>query len=139
MILTAHLISTWFMVGLIWFVQVVHYPLFHDVAGADRAAYAREHARRTTWVVAPVMIIEALTALWLAVEPPPHLRDSWLTEAGAALVIGVWLSTMFVQVPLHRRLAAGAGRDAVTRLVHTNWVRTLAWTARGIIAAALLP
>lgn len=139
MLLSAHALSTWFMVGLVWFVQVVHYPLFHAVADADRAAYARLHARRTTWVVAPVMSLEAATALWLAVQPPPHLAGSWLPGAGAALVVALWLSTALLQVPLHERLGAGGGPDVVARLVRTNWLRTLAWTARGAIAAAMLP
>lgn len=138
MLLSAHLLSTWFMVGLIWFVQVVHYPLFDAVADADRLSYARRHARRTTWVVAPVMSVEAVTALWLAAQPPSHLAGSWLPAAGAALVVALWLATALIQVPLHDRLAAGGGHDVVARLVRSNWVRTLAWSARGAIAAAML-
>lgn len=138
MLLAAHALGTWFMTGLIWFVQIVHYPLFHAVADADRAAYARRHSRRTTWVVGPVMGLEAVTALWIAVQPPPHLTGSWLPGAGAALVVVVWLSTAFVQVPLHERLAAGAGADVVARLVRTNWLRTVAWTGRGVMAAWML-
>ena len=137
-LLAAHAISTWFMVGLIWFVQVVHYPLFAAVAATDRAAYGRRHAHRTTWVVAPVMTIEALTALWLAAQPPPQLAGSWLPAAGAALVVLLWLSTALVQVPLHDRLGAGGGPEIVARLVRTNWLRTAFWTARGGIAAAML-
>jgi hypothetical protein len=46
----------------------------------------------------------------------------------------VWLSTAFVQVPLHARLSAGFDTRAHRRLVATNWVRTLSWTARGLLA-----
>jgi hypothetical protein len=138
MLLSAHALSTWFMVGLIWFVQIVHYPLFAAVPEPDRIAYARQHARRTTWVVAPVMSVEALASLWLAAQPPPHLAGSWLPLAGAALTVVVWLSTALVQVPLHDRLGAGGGREVVEWLVRTNWLRTLAWTGRGAIAASML-
>ena len=51
------------MVGLIWFVQIVHYPLFGEV-GHDRFAdYERNHQNRTTLVVAPLMLVEASNRL----------------------------------------------------------------------------
>lgn len=56
-----HLAATLFMVGAVWFVQVVHYPL---MAGQP-PAYAREHGRRTGWVLGPVMVAELGTAVLL--------------------------------------------------------------------------
>ena len=47
---------------------------------------------------------------------------------GAAL-----LSTVLLQVPLHARLAAGHDEHAARRLVATNWIRTAAWTSRGVM------
>lgn len=32
-LLLVHAAATWAMVGLVWFVQVVHYPLFAQVGG----------------------------------------------------------------------------------------------------------
>ena len=61
-----------------------------------------------------------------------------LAWCGLGLLAVAWVSTGLWQVPAHRRLAGGF--DAVThrRLVRTNWVRTVAWSARGIIACALI-
>jgi sterol desaturase/sphingolipid hydroxylase (fatty acid hydroxylase superfamily) len=74
-IFVANLAATWFMVGLIWFVQVVHYPLFAAVpAGEPFAAYHRQHVRRTTWVVAPVMLVELVTAVALLLARPAFCR-----------------------------------------------------------------
>ena len=134
-VLLLHAMTTWFMVGLIWLVQVVHYPLFAAVADGHRARYAREHGRRISWIVGPVMGVEASTALWLAVWPPQELRGSALPVIGVVLLAGIWLMTFFLQVPLHARLVAGGGPDVVTRLVRSNWLRTLAWTARGLLVA----
>jgi hypothetical protein len=61
-VLLIHALVTWFMTGLIWFVQVVHYPLMAAVGSPGFAAYEAAHSRRTTWVVAPVMLAEAATA-----------------------------------------------------------------------------
>jgi len=102
----AHVASTWFMVGLIWFVQLVHYPM---MARADRAAFddfEREHQRRTTWIVPPVMLVAAVTCFAML---PPFVGgymspQGLLGTAAAALLIGVWVSTAALQVPDHRRL-----------------------------------
>ena len=127
----AHAAATLFMTGVIWFVQVVHYPLFGRVGAAEFAAYEREHARRTGWVVGPAMLIELALALALAA------RGGVLAWTGLALLAVIWISTAFVQVPLHRRLERGADPAAQRRLVGTNWIRTTAWTARAAVAAAL--
>ncbi|MFY0528690.1 hypothetical protein ACN28I_37835 [Archangium gephyra] len=41
LVLLAHAAATLFMVGLIWFVQVVHYPLFSRVVGPPRSPPTR--------------------------------------------------------------------------------------------------
>jgi hypothetical protein len=101
------------------------------VGAADFRAYEREHARRTGWVVGPAMIVELALALALAV------RGGALAWTGLALLGAIWTSTAFVQVPLHRRLAAGPDEAARRRLVRTNWIRTVAWSGRTVIATTL--
>jgi hypothetical protein len=125
-------VSTLTMVGVIWFVQVVHYPLMAQVGHEGFPGYATAHARRTAWVVAPPMLIEAATALVLAIRPPEFL-ETWQAWAGLALLLVVWSSTALLQVPRHRRLAGGFEPGVHRTLVATNWIRTLAWTARGVL------
>ncbi|GIU95768.1 MAG: hypothetical protein KatS3mg012_2225 [Gaiellaceae bacterium] len=132
-LLVVQTVATLVLVGLAWFVQVVHYPLFARVPGDAFAAYEREHARRTTWVVAPLMGVEAVCAAGLLVAEP-----SALTALGALLVAVVWTSTFLLQVPCHRVLERGWNEAAHRRLVRTSWLRTGAWSARGAIALVLL-
>ncbi len=134
----AHAGATWFMVGLIWFVQVVHYPLMGEVPTDALSAYARTHQRRTTWIVGPVMLLEGGSALLLVWLPPAELAGTLMRWIGLALLVLIWISTFAVQVPLHERLASGFDRAVWRRLVATNWLRTMAWTVRGIIALLLL-
>ena len=63
--LILQVLATSFMTGLIWFVQVVHYPLKASVGSATFATYQARHVERTGWVVGPPMLIEAATAAWL--------------------------------------------------------------------------
>ena len=132
----ANLVATLFMVGVIWFVQVVHYPLFSKVGREGFVRYAGDHSRLTGYVVGPPMLVEAVSALGLVVSPPPGvpLVALWL---GLGLVFVIWLSTALLQVPRHTALGRGFDVSAHRLLVGTNWVRTVAWSARGILVAAL--
>lgn len=132
--LLVHAAATLFMTGVIWFVQLVHYPLFAGVDAASFCAYEREHQRRTTWVVAPAMLVELATAAAIVA-----LRPTWtLAWLGVALVALLWALTAFVQVPCHQRLESAFAASAHARLVRTNWLRTIAWSARGVIALLML-
>ena len=138
-LLLVHAAATLAMTGIIWFVQVVHYPLLARVGPASLPAYAAAHARRTTWVVAPPMLAELATALALAWRPPPPVGRA-LPYAGLALLVAIWSSTVFLQVPRHEALQRPAGSlpQAHAALVATNWIRTVTWTARSALALTML-
>ena len=53
-----HVGATLFMVGVIWFVQVVHYPLFSRAGLEKVSLYSEAHSRLTTYVVGPPMLVE---------------------------------------------------------------------------------
>jgi hypothetical protein len=126
-LLLAHAAATWALVGLIWTVQLVQYPLFADVGPDAFPAFHARHTRQITWVVAPLMLAELATAVLLVARGP---ASPWLLASLVPLA-AVWLSTWLVQVPLHDRLADGFDAAAHGRLVATNWIRTAAWTLRG--------
>lgn len=119
------------LVGLIWTVQVVHYPLFARVGAAAWAGYHVEHSARITWLVGPMMLAEVGLALALVALAPPERRA--LAWACAALVGVVWAVTALVSVPLHGRLAAGPDAALLAALVRSNQARTAAWTLRGAL------
>jgi hypothetical protein len=136
-LLIANAASTFFMAGLIWFVQVVHYPLFAAVGNSEFPAYSRLHQSLTTFVVGPPMLVEALTAGMLVVARPAGV-SAWLAWTGFALVIVIWSSTALLQIPAHGRLASGFDASTAATLVSGNWIRTVAWSARAAIVAAML-
>lgn len=129
--------SSIFLAGVIWTVQLVHYPYLRF---SDRETFGRSHAFHTsaiTPVVAPAMILELATSAWLAVFPPRSL-PYWIIAAGLALVAIVWASTFAVQVPAHNDLSGGFSDERIRSLVKGNWVRTIAWTIKGMLAIYLL-
>jgi hypothetical protein len=137
-VLAAQAIASGIMCGVIWFVQLVHYPLFDRVPAADTSAHALENQRRTGWVVIPPMLVEGLAAAIVAVRPPAGIGPV-PAIVGLALVLAVWLSTAAMQMPLHAKLARdGHAPATVAALVRTNWLRTILWTARACLAVWML-
>jgi hypothetical protein len=148
-LLVAHAAATFVMVGVIWFVQLVHYPLFARYGRSEFAATARRHATLTTFIVAPTMLIEALSATTLLVlvlaggDVPRELGSdadafTMVASVGCVALACAWVSTFLVQVPLHVRLGNGYDAGTHARLVRTNWVRTIAWSVRGVCAGWML-
>lgn len=127
-----------YLTGVCWVVQLVTYPALMLVGKPEFARYHAAHTRSMGWVVGAPMVLELGLAGWLAWAAYP----SW--GAGRALgqlalVLGVWLATFFIAVPFHNRLAAdGYNYVALDGLTRTNWLRTLAWTARTALLGGLL-
>ena len=141
--LLANAAATLYMVGLIWMVQVVHYPLFDGGGGAEFAAYEARHTRGMTWIVLPPMLVELVTAIGLVVlvsqgTSHPAVLPLWMTWTGLGLVLFLWAVTFVVSVPQHTKLADGFDPRAYRLLVDTNWLRTTAWTLRGGLVVWML-
>jgi len=136
-VILLHVVSTLLMVGIIWFIQIVHYPLFNRIGGDVFMAYEAAHTTLVTWVVMPLMLVELVTALLLAVQPISGISPIvfWL---GLILVTAIWLSTLFLQVPQHSRLSLGFDETAYRALVTSNWIRTIAWSLRGLLVIFIL-
>ena len=137
-VLALHAGATLAMVGVIWICQLVHYPLFALVGPDSFERYERSHMRRIGPIVMPLMVAEAVTAgmiLFAGVGAVPR----GLAWAGFTLVVVLAVSTATLQGPTHARLAReGFDERLVNRLVRTNWIRTVAWTTRGVIALSML-
>ena len=54
-------------------------------------------------------------------------------ELAVTLMIVIWVATIALSVPCHEKLSLGFDASAHRRLVLTNWIRTIAWTLRGLL------
>ena len=134
LLLGAEWISTLAMFGIIWFVQIVHYPMFLEVAPGNFTRYETAYANRMGFLVGPLMVLDLSSAALLVA---PALRPAAIsaTQAWAGLLLLglIWASTAFVQIPLHNQLHLSPDRAAMHRLIGTNWIRTVAWSARAVL------
>ena len=131
------LVSTWYMTGLIWFVQLVHYPLMNRVSPPNYVAFQQAHMNRTVWAVGPMMLLEAITAT-LLLFTRPEIFSMNLALIGFGLVLVLWISSAVFQVPCHFKLEKGFDPVPHRRLVQTNWIRTVAWSLRSALLAGVL-
>jgi hypothetical protein len=108
------------MAGIIWYVQLVHYPLFAEVGADTWFTYHADHERRTGWVVAPLMVVELGSAAAIVIVG----GHGALAVAGLLLAASTWVVTFTLAVPLHRRLNVAREPATLERLVNFNWLRT---------------
>jgi hypothetical protein len=129
----ANLVVAAALAGLIWTIQLVHYPLFALVGAREWPHYEAEHQRRITRLVAPLMLANVGLALTVLAEDASASR-----LLNASLAIGIFIATGLLLGPMHRRLEAHASTAAIRLLVRANWARTAAWTAQVLVAILLI-
>ena len=119
------------MFGIIWYVQIVQYPLSVEIVPSSFTRYETAYANRMGYIAGSLMLAELLSALLLlAPSLRPPVIPAWQAWCGLGLVGLLWASTALIQVPLHNKLHTVYDLHAIRQLVLSNWIRTVAWTAR---------
>ena len=133
------------MVGLIWTIHYVHYPLFAHVGESTYMAFQSEHVNRIgKLLLLPWLPIEGITLLGVLIAVARFPRESprsssfpsaFLNGVGMAIALvisGVW------SAPAHGDLADGFDAAIHDQLMTANLVRTFAWTLSGVCAVWIL-
>jgi len=123
-----HFLSTSLMVGIIWVIQLLHYPTFHFIKESDYVEFQHFHMQRISFIVVPVMIIELLSGFMLVY----YIRSNLLILCLIILLV-IWLITFVFFTKLHQSLLGGYDKIIVDKLVQINWSRTILWSLRLII------
>lgn len=114
------------LTGLIWTIQVVHYPSFVYLGQHGFADGYRHHLRGIIPLTGVLMTSELIAfLLW-------WYQSGWTAELSvpALCLAWIWGSTWLIHIPQHKQLSKGFDARLIRRLVNTNWGRTLAWTIR---------
>lgn len=135
-VLLAHVATTWAMVGIIWTMQLLQYPLMSQVPASSFPRFEAAHQRRVSWVLGLFAPAEIVTAAWLFLSPGPIPR--WMPLTGGILLAAIWVSTALFYGPIHTRLSTGFDAAMHRRLLVGNWARTAAWSIRGLLVLGML-
>ena len=118
------------MVGVIWIIQLVHYPSFHFIERNQYTTFQRFHMSRISYVVIPAMVTELFTLILIIISID---QVNLIILASALLLIVIWLMTAVFFSGVHQKLTLGYDQAVVEKLVKLNWGRTLLWTLRLLI------
>ena len=128
--LAMHLALASLMVGVIWVIQLVHYPSFRFTDREKYVSFQIFHMRKISFIVMPVMVLEFLSGLLLVLY---HSNHESLLRISFILLLIIWLVTALFFAQVHQKLSKGYDETLVRNLVSLNWIRTLLWTTRTII------
>lgn len=131
-VLLTHFGATSFMAG----VQIGLDPLMERVEPQGFVDDSHLDQARTSLVVGSPMLIEILTTGILR-SHDAELRNSGWFLTGCGLLFAIWVSTAVRQIPGHQAWLWGFDAGQMRLLVQSNWIRTVVWTARGLIACWL--
>lgn len=123
------------MVGVIWVIQLVHYPSFHFVDNFRYSNFQSFHMRSISYVVIPLMLTEVLTLILLVYTIN---RMDIALILSAIMLFAVWVITAVFFSGAHQKLTLGYDKSVVDGLIKMNWLRTLLWTLRLILVASCL-
>jgi len=135
-VLIAQVVGSAGMFGVIWVIQLVHYPLMRKVPIAAFGEFEAEHQRRITYVVGPLMALEGVSVLAVFFLRPSCLSFALVLAGGLVEAVAIG-TTAFVSAPMHGRMAASGKPELLDRLIATNWIRTAAWTTRAALAIVM--
>tara|TARA_Y100000589_G_scaffold93532_1_gene88405 strand:- start:6200 stop:6604 length:405 start_codon:yes stop_codon:yes gene_type:complete len=128
-----NLILNSILTGIIITTQIVTYPLLKYV-NRDFTLFHQKYVSRIGFIVAPIMVLE------LTVVGKMVIDDFYnpLIKLLAFFTILIWLSTFFIQVPIHNQLSKGKNLTRLKILIASNWIRTIGWSLKLALSATLI-
>lgn len=89
-----------------------------------------------SFYVFPLMVLTVFTII-LYWSRPASIPRGWITMALIAQM-AVWLSSIFIQIPIQFQLDQGKDQALLDKLITTDWIRIIGWLAYMVIVVAML-
>ncbi|MBC61112.1 MAG: hypothetical protein CMP11_01545 [Zetaproteobacteria bacterium] len=130
-LITIEIFSCLMMTGVIWIVQLVHYPSFAYVAQDKFTDFEVFHQKRISLVVLPLMLTEFISHFCLYLMKPYPIFS--LESLSTFSLLGIWFVTFFMCVPCHSKLCQMYDKNLLRKLIYYNWLRTFFWSVRSFL------
>jgi hypothetical protein len=130
-------VLAFWVLGQIWFCQIVVYPLFARVGSPEYIGYHRFYSRRIPLVVIIPGFLSFLLPIPLALFGPDV--PTWMSAANITTGICGLFITVFLAIPRHFLLERnGKNERTIAELVRVNWPRTASITAQAAVTVMML-
>ena len=136
-IFIAHIVSTFIIVGVIWYAQIALYPLMKFINKEKFSRYKHEYNRLIMPIATIMLSIELITAIAL-VWIHPRAIPLWMVLASLAILISAWLLTWSSCVPHHMRLEKGYNKFSYMVLLKLNLARAFLCTIRSFLVLLMI-
>ncbi len=136
-ILKLHIFLSFVLTGVIWIVQLVHYPSFHYIESTNFREFEKFHIFRTSILLGPLMILELLTGAILLTGS--SFLPGYILWINFIFMTLIWLITLLWSLPLHKKLNKGKDRDLINNLILSNWPRAFLWTGKSFLLFIYFP
>ncbi len=131
-------VIVFYVLGGIWFAQIVVYPLFGKVGEKEYIAYHKFYSSRIPLPVIVPGFASFLLPIALVFLRPESVPLSLALANVACALVGLFV-TVALEIPRHARLEKGGKQEVVIReLILYNWPRTLAITGSALLTLLML-
>ena len=135
-LLLMHACVTFLLTGLIWVIQLVHYPIFQFLDSQSYSKAMTFHQQRISIIVVPLMVFELLSGLYLAYAQWAPLAR--FHSINMALIVLIWIHTFGIMVPFHKSISIQPNHSLLQKTLRHHWIRTTSWSVKSILWGAIL-
>tara|TARA_B100002052_G_C15875711_1_gene596834 strand:+ start:1826 stop:2248 length:423 start_codon:yes stop_codon:yes gene_type:complete len=121
------------MFGVILTTQVVSYPMFLAVNSKNFSYYHSNYVSKISIIAAPIMLLELFFSIVIVVFAMNSLSIILLLST-----CSIFLSTFFIQVPLHDKIKNTYNVFLFKKLINTNILRTFLWMFKTLLSLIIL-
>ena len=118
----SNLITSSALLGLILIIHFVHYKSFKFISDANFIEFHKFHVNNISFIVLPLMIIEATTSILIC-----YFYYSLFSLANLLIVFLIWVTTFILQIPSHNKLSSGKSILEINKLINGNIIRVFLW------------
>ena len=112
------------LVIVILMVQLTVYPSFLYFKRENLVNWHKKYTTAIAAIVGPLMVVQLFLSVYFVVVKQQY----FLGGMHLLLVLGVWLSTSVLFVPLHNKIANDTHTEKdLLHLVQRNWARVVLW------------
>lgn len=123
------------MVGIIWIIQLIHYPSFKYISPKKYFKFQKLHMNKISLIVMPVMLVEIISGVYILLYVFPGNK---VYAFSILMLVFIWLITALYFSKVHSELLHNNSITLKNKLVQNNWYRTTLWTIRLMLILPLI-